>query len=182
MKGPNFLKEKDPEVLHTEIVNLSKTYSTQSVPVNSIADFYASETPSTVKNRLYLLSKRLIGVLTLNGHLLPEFLLSQTNVLYRVTPEHFDWWPKVFRRKRMTVYREGNSSMQQYEMNRVAGISILLKWLFVAAISAVRWSLVSADWRNTFEELSSIEFWKKYLKLDKQAEVQKEVASYASTK
>jgi galactofuranosylgalactofuranosylrhamnosyl-N-acetylglucosaminyl-diphospho-decaprenol beta-1,5/1,6-galactofuranosyltransferase len=67
-------------------------------------------------------------------------------------------------------------------MNRVAGISILLKWLFLAASSSMRWSSVSADWRNSFEELTSIEFWKKYLKLDKEVEVHKEGATYASTK
>ncbi len=182
MKGPNFLKEKDPEALHAEVLNLSKTYSSQSVAVDSIADIRASEAPSAAKNRRYSLGKRLMGVLTLNGHLLPEFLLNKTNVLYCMTFEYKDWWPKVFRSKRISFYREGNSSVQQYEMNRVAGISILLKWLFLAASSSMRWSSVSADWRNSFEELTSIEFWKKYLKLDKEVEVHKEGATYASTK
>jgi galactofuranosylgalactofuranosylrhamnosyl-N-acetylglucosaminyl-diphospho-decaprenol beta-1,5/1,6-galactofuranosyltransferase len=182
MKGPNFLKEKDPEALHSEIVNLSKTYSIQSVAVDSIADIRTSETLSTAKNRRYSLGDKFIRLFTLNGHLLPDFLLSKTNVLYYITPEHTDWWPKVFRYKRTIVYREGNNSLQQYEMNQLLGISILLKWLYIAASSSLRWSLVSADWRNSFEELTSMEFWKKYLKLDKQGDVQKEVASYASTK
>ena len=182
MKGPNFLKQKDPEALHAEVVNLSKTYSSQTVAVDSIADLHASETASAINNQRYSLGKMLIGFLTLNGHLLPEFLLSKTNVLYLMTSEHTDLWPKVYRSKRMIVYREGNSSMQQYEMNRVTGISILLKWLFVAASSSVRWSSVSANWRNSFEELTSSEFWNKYLKLDQQVEEQKEGATYASTK
>jgi galactofuranosylgalactofuranosylrhamnosyl-N-acetylglucosaminyl-diphospho-decaprenol beta-1,5/1,6-galactofuranosyltransferase len=182
LKGSNFLKEKEPANLHSEIINLSKTYSTENIAVDSIAEIRASETPNTSKNLRYSFGTRLAGILTLNGHLLPDFLLNKINVLYSITSEYGDWWPKAFRRKRMIVYREGNPSVQQYEMNQLLGISILLKWLFIAVISSVRWSSVSADWRNSFDELTSMEFWKKYLKLDKEVEVKKEGATYASTK
>jgi galactofuranosylgalactofuranosylrhamnosyl-N-acetylglucosaminyl-diphospho-decaprenol beta-1,5/1,6-galactofuranosyltransferase len=85
--------------------------------------------------------------------------------------EYSNWWTKVFTRKQIIFYREGNDSYSTYQhkMNQSVGIRLFFKWIKVILISATKWSSVSLDWRNNFGRLTSTEFWTKYLKLNEQS-------------
>ncbi|MDF5728056.1 MAG: glycosyltransferase [Rhizonema sp. PD38] len=166
MQGPVFIKSNEPETLHAKVLGISKSYKSQSVQENyfnnSINENFMDE-----KHEVTIFNK-IIGIVTLNGHLLPNFLLSKDDVLFRITSDSSDWWTKVFGKKRVVIFSEGNKSVRQHEMSRVSGISILIRWLHLVIKSATQWSSVNTQWRNAFKYFTSTEFWKDYLKLNEQ--------------
>ncbi|MDF5716695.1 MAG: glycosyltransferase family 2 protein, partial [Rhizonema sp. NSF051] len=162
MKGPEFIETTDPESLHGKVVALSKSYKSQTLKLDSSANNQHREKSSATT------LKKLIGLLTLNGHLLPNFLLSKEPAYYWLGSDYADSWFKSFTKKRIIFAREGNSSIYQHEMNRVAGIGLLMKWLQVIVKNVTKWSSVNSEWRNAFDRLTSVEFWRKYLKLNEQ--------------
>ncbi|OUL36830.1 glycosyl transferase family 2 [Nostoc sp. T09] len=167
IEGPTVIENNDPEILHSKILELSKIHKTQSTKTTS------SNTVHTLKeqgneNHSQLVIKRIIGLLTLNGHFLPNFLLSNEDVMYWMGSDYFDNWHKVFPNKRVVIVREGNSSVEKYEMDRKSCIKILINWLKIIILLSIRWTSVRTEWRNAFNRFTSTKFWKKYLKLDDQ--------------
>lgn len=172
MEGPNMVKMSDPEKLHTSIVELSKSCKSQ------ITQFIE---PTNNKNYPKLGNKqtevnfiqKIICLLTLNGHLIPNFLLSNEEALLWVGSDYEDWWPKAFGKKSVVISREGNKSIQKNEMSRSIGIGILIRWLKIVIKSTTRWLYVSSEWRNAFNYFTSTEFWREYLQLDEQTQKSK---------
>ncbi len=163
MKGSELIKSNKPENIHAHVLELSKSYKSQNIQFND----YQKNTQFNKNNKEVKFNK-LIGLLTLNGHLIPNFLLSDEDVLYQINSDYSDWWPKVFGKKKVLIYREGNSYVKHHQMNRSVCIGILIRWFKLIAQSRVRWSSVSSEWKHAFKDLTSVEFWKEYLKLNEQ--------------
>ncbi len=170
MKGPSLIESSDPETLHADIIELSKTYKIQNKPSISLLESKPHKNLD-FKETEPLAFKRLLGIVTLNGHLLPSFLLSKGDAVFWIMSDSVDWWLIAFGKKRIQFFREGKNSysIYQHEMSRTAGIGILIKWLQLIITSGTRWSSVSSKWRNAFDHLTSTNFWTKYLKLNEQS-------------
>jgi galactofuranosylgalactofuranosylrhamnosyl-N-acetylglucosaminyl-diphospho-decaprenol beta-1,5/1,6-galactofuranosyltransferase len=171
MQGPSLITNNDPETLHTKIIRLSKTYNSQSIQSSSLV----GSPPLTnlgIEQPQQPDFTKLFALATLNGHLLPNFLLSNDDAFFLISPDHIDWWPKVFTKKRVLFFRENNTSVYKHEMSRAAGIGILMRWLAVIMKSGSRWSSVSSEWRNAFSRLTSTEFWREYLRLNEPTKIQ----------
>jgi galactofuranosylgalactofuranosylrhamnosyl-N-acetylglucosaminyl-diphospho-decaprenol beta-1,5/1,6-galactofuranosyltransferase len=164
MKGPSFIKNTDPEELHSCVVSLSKSYKSQSTKISEKTHHQSSK-----KSNLSIF-KTLFGLLTLNGHLLPNFLLSKEEALLNVGLGSSLGWQQALTKKRVVITREGSNSIYEYEINRLAGFELLLRWLQIVVKSAGKWSSVRSEWKNSFNDLTSLKFWKEYLKLDEQTE------------
>jgi galactofuranosylgalactofuranosylrhamnosyl-N-acetylglucosaminyl-diphospho-decaprenol beta-1,5/1,6-galactofuranosyltransferase len=167
MQGPVLVKSTDPEMLHAKILEHSKSYKNQTVKSNSPSSNLPQRTLSTEKNKKPIL-KIIIGLITLNGHLIPNFFLSNDDVFYWIGSDCADRWFKVFAKKRVVIFREGNNSIEQNEMSRSTGLGILIRWFQIVIKSTTRWSSVSSEWRNAFNHFTSTEFWRNYLKLNDQ--------------
>jgi galactofuranosylgalactofuranosylrhamnosyl-N-acetylglucosaminyl-diphospho-decaprenol beta-1,5/1,6-galactofuranosyltransferase len=165
MKGPLLIKSIDPEKLHSKVLECSKKYKTESVQDNSTFKYENDsllQSESLSKNAL----KIIIGILTLNGHLLPNFLLENNSALYCVGSGYSDSWHKVFAKKQIIISRDGNCSVYKYDMNRSLGMRILMRWFKIVIKSATSWSSITLEWKNAFKYFTSMEFWKDYLKLN----------------
>jgi galactofuranosylgalactofuranosylrhamnosyl-N-acetylglucosaminyl-diphospho-decaprenol beta-1,5/1,6-galactofuranosyltransferase len=167
MKGPETVKSTDPEKLHASIVKLSKSYNSQSIQIIEQAND-KNHTDSTSEQPQLSLFKKILVFLTLNGHLMPNFLLSKDTALYWIGSEHSDRLNKVFTKKQVVIYIEGNNSVHLHKMNRQYGVKILLIWLQLVIQSATRWSSVRLEWKKAFTDFTSNEFWRDYLKLNEQ--------------
>jgi galactofuranosylgalactofuranosylrhamnosyl-N-acetylglucosaminyl-diphospho-decaprenol beta-1,5/1,6-galactofuranosyltransferase len=165
MQGPLLMESNDAETLHAAIIGLSKTHKTQSIQSLPTLNKQLQKNLETQKPEQYAFTK-LFAFATFNGHLLPNFLLSNDDALFIISPDHVDLWTKVFTKKRILFFRESNTSVYQHEMSRAAGMGILLKWLLLIIKGTLKWSSVSRQWRHAFGHLTSMEFWKKYLKLN----------------
>jgi galactofuranosylgalactofuranosylrhamnosyl-N-acetylglucosaminyl-diphospho-decaprenol beta-1,5/1,6-galactofuranosyltransferase len=170
MEGPSLMDKLDPEKLHATIVGLSKVHKNENVQADNMAEIIPPSESNSEESQIPIFIK-IIALLTLNGHLLPIFLLKKEPIIFWITSEYSNWWTKVFTRKQIIFYREGNDgySTYQHKMNQSVGIRLFFKWIKVILISATKWSSVSLDWRNNFGRLTSTEFWTKYLKLNEQS-------------
>jgi len=167
LKGPQLIKSHDPEAIHAKILGLSKSYKTQRVQSHPLAN-NEPHGDSSAESIQQPILKKIIGLLTLNGHLLPDFLVSNDKAYYWIGSEYSDYWYKEFAKKQVVIAREGNSSVHLHEMSRTTCIVILIRWLKIITKSAIRWSSVSSEWKNAFNHFSSTEFWRDYLKLNEQ--------------
>ncbi|MGJ5673888.1 MAG: glycosyltransferase [Nostochopsis sp.] len=173
LKGPLSFKKIEPERLHSELLNISKTYPVKILPSASPVGEKLNNTSDNNKIQLIKKIKKIFALLTLNGHLLPSFLLSKDNSIFWITSDFSDWWPQVFPKKQVVFFREGQDcvySVYEHEINQGVGIGLLIRWLKLVITSAIKWSSVSSEWRNSFKDLTSIEFWKEYLKINEQVE------------
>jgi galactofuranosylgalactofuranosylrhamnosyl-N-acetylglucosaminyl-diphospho-decaprenol beta-1,5/1,6-galactofuranosyltransferase len=169
MKGPSVIKSQDPERLHIDILALSKKYSSQNLSANTLLKIDSKpHLLSQNKSEFILKIKKTLGLLTLNGHLLPSFMLSNESVLYWIGSEREDWWTKIFPKKQVIISREGNNTIAHHKMSNLVGIGLLLRWFQIILRSAIQWSSVSSEWRKSHKYFTSIEFWKEYLKLNEQ--------------
>ncbi|ARV58409.1 glycosyl transferase family 2 [Nostocales cyanobacterium HT-58-2] len=167
IKGPTVIKNNDPEVLHSNIIELSKSYKNQiTSSLNEHENYHQSYNPIKVKDNKKQVFKKIIGLLTLNGHLLPNFLLRNEDALYWIGSDYHDKWYKVFARKRVVIYREGSTNISQYEMSRTSCIGILIDWLRLISKSSTKWSSIKSEWRNAADYFTSSNFWREYLHLN----------------
>lgn len=160
VKGPDFLKKNDPEVLHSSILALSKSYKTQNVQQNYLPP--NNQTYSKTKSGKL---KKIVSLLTLNGHLLPNFILTEEDAFILHSPNYYDPVSKALAKKRVLIYKEGSNCLFQNEIDKLAGIKLLFRWFKVVANSSIKWSFVSLKWKNASNELTSNQFWQRYLGL-----------------
>ncbi|MFB2768225.1 glycosyltransferase [Pelatocladus sp. BLCC-F211] len=163
MQGPNFITSNYPEILHSRISELSRSYKNQTILDNSV-----------LKSEFYQLTKagifqKMLTLLTLNGHLLPQFLINDESVIirYSVKEKERDSICKGLAKKRIIYVIDENPNSYQYEFDQKAGLNILFTWFNSAIKSCLRWSSVSAEWKKAFNDLTSMQFWQKYLEPQK---------------
>ncbi|BAY34811.1 family 2 glycosyl transferase [Nostoc carneum NIES-2107] len=167
IEGPKVIENNDPEIMHSKILELSRIHKNHITKTNASNIVHKFKEQSNENNNKIGI-KRIIGLLTLNGHFLPNFLLSNEEVLYWIGSDYFDNWHKVFPSKRVVILRESNSSVEKYEMERKSCIKILFKWVRIMILLSMRWAFVRTEWKNACNRFTSTKFWKKYLKLDEQ--------------
>ncbi len=164
MKGPVLINNSDAETLHTDVLAQAKNYKNQNLQTSLSKD--EQNSTFSYKNNVEPTFKTIMSILTLNGHLIPNFLLSGDDVLYYVTSDYSDRWTKVFGKKRVVILMEGNNNVYQYEMSHPSGIGILIRWLKLITNSYIRWSSVSSEWKRSFKHFTSNEFWSDYLQIN----------------
>ncbi len=159
MQGPVFLQSSDSEALHFQILELSKHYQNQTPCCDGylLEQFYQKPPASSLKT--------IISILTLNGHLLPSFLISNSEALIIAAPGRSKEWLKAFGKKKILLYQEEKNAFSQYELNQWAGLKLLSKFLTIAIIGVIKWPFISAQWKTTSKELVSFKFWQGYFGL-----------------
>jgi len=161
LQGPNLLKKNSPEKLHQEIVQLSKSYKTQTLQPNHRIDTRLN--PPKTKAKVW---QKLVSLLTLNGHLLPNFIKSDGEVLLWQNSAHAGTISRVFGKKKVVIYREENSCLLQNKLDKPIGLSLIVRWLKVIIKSTTKWSVINLEWKTAATELTSPSFWQQYLKLE----------------
>jgi len=163
VKGPDFIKNTDPEILHSNISKLAKTHKSQSFKQNySPPNQLYSESNARSLNKV-------LSLLTLNGHLLPDFLTSKDDVFILHGSDSKGQRSRAFAKKRVFIFKEEGACLFQSEINKSAGIKILTEWFKLAARSSVKWSAIGTEWKNASTELTSTTFWQQYLGLKNNA-------------
>ncbi len=158
LEGPDFIKNNDPERLHSNIVKYCKNYKSQHVEqLDLLPERYQQKSKPGVL-------RKIISLLTLNGHLLPNFLLSKDDAVIWQGPSYSGQRSTVFARKKVSIFREGSSCLYQNELDKRVGIILLARWFRVAISSVMKWSIISTAWRTAAKEMTSTLFWQQYLR------------------
>ena len=162
IKGPNLIKNTAPEVLHKEILDLSKSFKTQSVQLN----YLPSQQVDSIKPKVSIW-KKVVSLLTLNGHLLPNFISSDGEVFLWQTIDYAGVRSQAFRKKKVLLFKQENSCLYQNELDKSVGIKLLLRWIKVVATSRIKWYSLLREWKTASKELTSLVFWQQYLGIEK---------------
>jgi len=159
MQGPNFIRSCDPEIIHSWICEYSKSHKSQTIVANSISNSKDYQIAKIGK------IKKILSLLTLNGHLLPKFLIRDSSVLVRdaIKEQERESVCKGFAKKRVIFFVNDIPHSYQNELDSQAGIHILFAWVKSVITGRLRWSDVSAEWRKAANNLTSIRFWQDYL-------------------
>jgi galactofuranosylgalactofuranosylrhamnosyl-N-acetylglucosaminyl-diphospho-decaprenol beta-1,5/1,6-galactofuranosyltransferase len=164
IQGPDWLKNNDAEKLHSYILALSKSHKTQNIQQNTQPN---NQVFQKTKSSIW---KKLIALFTLNGHLLPDFLLSNEEVFIWLTKGYGGQRSKALGKKRVLIYREeiannnqGIPYLFQNEIDKLAGIKLLTRWIKIAAITGIKWRFLGQKWKSAASELISWGFWEQYL-------------------
>jgi len=99
--------------------------------------------------------EKIVSLLTLNGHLLPNFLTSDDDVFIWQSPGYAGQRLRRSRKKRVLLFKEGSTCLFQNEIDKRAGIKILTRWFKVAARNSIKWSSITTEWKNASTELTS---------------------------
>jgi galactofuranosylgalactofuranosylrhamnosyl-N-acetylglucosaminyl-diphospho-decaprenol beta-1,5/1,6-galactofuranosyltransferase len=159
LKGPDFIKNNDPEVLHSHILKLSQSHKTQKVQQNELP-LSSFEQPTKSGNL-----QKIISLLTLNGQLLPNFLTSDDDVFVMQGSSYPNQRPKAFGKKKVFISQEGTTFLFQNERDKSVGIKLLTRWFKVAIKSSIKWSAIGREWKKASREMLSTRFWQQYLGL-----------------
>ena len=100
-------------------------------------------------------------VLTINGHLLPNFLLRRTPYIIA-----YDWFfvpGKNYRRKTLVAVNKNGGTGAIRTINRKKCFALIKRYRKVVKRYKKTHVQVEQAYRNAFDEMRSIKFWKKYL-------------------
>jgi len=156
LKGDKFFRDLDFEKLHFEVINLSKSHKSRIKLTDAnypISKFYE---PSKIS-----LLKLLLIFITLNNHLLPEFLIRKEEAFI---VDGFGYWHKTFRKNEVVIFKKENGFYKNI-LNKSLGINMLIRWLKLVIKSRLVWSCVNLEWKKSFKEFTSITFWNKYFSI-----------------
>lgn len=162
LEGVKIIKHYDPEQWHSQIVKLEQSYQTQNIQHNDLP-----LQRQTNRKAAASLMEKIVSLLTLNGHFLPNFLTQDEDVLLWQTPEHADRRSRAFRKKRVLIFKEGSQCLYRNELDKLAGIKLAVRWINLAIKSRFKWSSMMTEWQQSATELTSLNFWRQYLNLEK---------------
>jgi galactofuranosylgalactofuranosylrhamnosyl-N-acetylglucosaminyl-diphospho-decaprenol beta-1,5/1,6-galactofuranosyltransferase len=159
-RGPKDLIENLPEEKHAEILKLSRKYEDKVVLIelSDLGQFRASlRSHQSGLGRRFL---ALVSLLSLNGHLLPRFLLSKKNVAF-IRLKSLEW-TKVFGKDTLWIYDQEFGVFERKMFSGV-GISLTITWMLTLIAFLLRWRHLRKMWQESFSELVSKSFWISYL-------------------
>jgi galactofuranosylgalactofuranosylrhamnosyl-N-acetylglucosaminyl-diphospho-decaprenol beta-1,5/1,6-galactofuranosyltransferase len=159
LKGPEFIKENDSETLHSTICESAKSHKSQTLttsPINLPEDYQIIKVGKLQK---------LMSLLTLNGHLLPKFMIRDESVFinYPEKATERDSICKAFTKKRLVLKYKEVPVLYYNELDNKAAFSILSAWIKSVIESSFKWSNVTKKWQKSAKEFTSMPFWQQYL-------------------
>ncbi|BDA72720.1 glycosyl transferase family 2 [Calothrix sp. PCC 7716] len=159
LAGPNFIKNTDSEALHSQICSYSKSHKTQTLVTQPVELNENYQITKVGKFRKFL------TLITLNGHLLPKFAIRDESafIYYHRLESKRDSICKAFAKKRIILKYKEIPALYQNELDSQAAFNILLSWIILVIKSRLLWSKITKQWKQSADDLTSIEFWQTYL-------------------
>jgi galactofuranosylgalactofuranosylrhamnosyl-N-acetylglucosaminyl-diphospho-decaprenol beta-1,5/1,6-galactofuranosyltransferase len=160
LKGPDFIKHSDSEALHNQISASVKNYQSQQVIPSS--ENVPEDYQVTKVGKL----QKLIALITLNGHLLPSFLIRNESAFIYFPDEipKRDSICKNFPKKKIILKYNKIPALYHNELDSKVAFNILSTWVKCVIKGAFGWSKITKQWKQASTELTSTTFWKNYLK------------------
>ena len=156
MKGPDFLEKLNGE----QSLKEHNAKNEKLVPLASLGYPHAMTDDPYSYTRLNIFSK-VMYVLTINGHLLPNFMLRNHPSVIA-----FDWFfvpGKNFRRKRLIAVNPNDSTGCLRTINRKRCFALIKRYKKVMNNYKKNHVKVEQQYKEHFSRMTTKEFWKEYL-------------------
>jgi galactofuranosylgalactofuranosylrhamnosyl-N-acetylglucosaminyl-diphospho-decaprenol beta-1,5/1,6-galactofuranosyltransferase len=166
--GPNGMKNRDPEFKNKELM-ATKRESSSNQFQNLFLNTKYNESLNQTESRIH----RLFRILSFNGHFLPNFLLKSANSPlssgFRILPILPSRPLNIFRSKKALYYDIPTRTGYMVAFSRVECFQILLNLLTTMFMLVLRFPKLRKEYARSFDELTTIDFWKEYLNLEVQS-------------
>lgn len=161
LKGPEFIKNTKPDKYH---LKLNKEQKNKLTDMSSKFLGYKFDQPTT-NSKL----KKLLIILTLNGHLLPSFFIKKGKEPYEegyvIERLHSRRLAAIFRKETVLYYEPTTGNGIEYKHSKKKFFSYLFKGLFNTAKLFFKYEKLQKEYKKEFKHITSLDFWKKYLNL-----------------
>ena len=159
LKGPEFLQNLNGEASIRE----HGAKNDKMVPIEEFPAAYNLKNGDPYSyTRLNLIQKGWY-VITINGHLLPNFLLRRWHEVIA-----YDWFfvpGKNFMRRNLVAMNPNDNTACMRTINRKRCFSLLRRHSKLMRRYKAEHAAVEKAYRDAFAHMTSVEFWKEYLKL-----------------
>jgi hypothetical protein len=141
----------DTKNIRTEISNFCPPEKLISIEDNSspFIDYRDSES----------IFRKVLRIISMNGHMLPEFLLKNKTV--RQTKSYRGVFRNIFRYKKVLYYYEQEKIGYIATHNKGEFFKCLMSFIFVSAIFLIRFKKIKKKQQQNISFYTSFEFWKK---------------------
>ncbi|MBD2292154.1 glycosyltransferase [Anabaena sphaerica FACHB-251] len=164
LKGPDALVANQPEEKHKEV-----STSTEKTTKNSQLPFVYNKYIASLEkseNKLH----RFFRLLTLNGHLLPNWFFFADDTLsdkgYSIVPFGNSRPLNVFRAKKVLYYNLQTQEGFIVKFSRSRFFLVLINALWLTLVMLLKLPKLKKLYINSFSEFTSQAFWEKYLEIE----------------
>ena len=158
IKGEKSLTDLPLEVKHQYILDISNKYGSglisSEMELPNLSENYSNE------NSKVTFFRKALSLITLNGHLLPHFMLDHENPA--VGSLSNDDWTKVSGRSRILIY-DINAGVFEKKILHQRGLQLFIQWLCAMTHLFISWRKLRNSWRKAFPKLITETFWKSFL-------------------
>lgn len=163
LKGPNFLKQVNPPDLHEKI---KESYKEDLKNIENSTILKKKYNIPDPKSYLKLI-RIILSKISLNGHLLPEFLMLKGNNIgddgYIVESLRSSRIETIFRHQVVLYYEPFIEKGILCRMDRSKFFSLLFSFLKTGLILLWRQKQIIQEWEEAHDDLTSPKFWETYL-------------------
>ncbi|MGM3307611.1 glycosyltransferase [Anabaena sp. WFMT] len=164
LQGPDALVANKPEDKHKEVSKV-----TEKTAKNSELPFIYSKYITSLEkgeNKLH----RLVRLITLNGHLLPNGFFFKDDTFtdkgYSIVPAWNGRPLNVFRAKKVLYYNLQTQEGFVVKFSRVRFFQVLIHGLWLALVMLIKLPELKKLYITSLPKLTSQSFWKKYLEIE----------------
>lgn len=160
LKGPEFLKNANGE----QIIKEHAAKNEKMLPARQLAPQFEDSVNQPVYEHQGLSKfKKLIYKATLNGHLLPSFMLKRKHGVVA-----YDWFfspGSQFLRKTLVAVNPNDKTAAIRRMDRKRAFSLVSRYRKLVKKYKKDYNKVAKAYRDQMPEMVSMEFWKSYLNI-----------------
>ena len=162
LKGPEFLEKIQPDIYHKRLNEIAEVK-----PENKAHLFIPDKFNVPIKPSIL---RKFFIFLTLNGHLLPSLFMKRAEKLtdegFIIEPLHSKRLQAIFRKTKVLYYEPANEIGLLYTYSKKKFWKYLIKGILKIGILYFKYSSLQKEYKKYHKKLTSIKFWKKYLKLE----------------
>lgn len=168
LKGPEFLKNLNGEACLKEHAAKNE----KMVPLNTLpADWIPLTWKNIYEHRGIRKFEKFIYMATINGHLLPKFMLRR-----KVGVVSYDWFfspADHYKRKIVVAINPNDNTVVVRKMDKKRAFALIKRYRKLMRQYKKNIDSVTKAYRESFDELVSFDFWKQYLNTNLEATYEK---------
>lgn len=157
MKGPKFIEN----LVGEQCLKEHAAKNDKLIPISEFPSEYNVGRGDPYSYKRLNKFRKLIYVITINGHLLPGFMLKRWPEVIA-----FDWFfvpGKNYRRKRLIAVNPNDRTACLREMDRKRCFSLIKRYRKTMKNYEKNHAAVEKEYRDEFKNMTSEAFWKEYL-------------------
>ncbi|MHB1605936.1 MAG: glycosyltransferase family 2 protein [Leptospirales bacterium] len=163
LKGPNYLKQLDPPVLHETLRKFQKENLKDIKNSLLLKEKYNKPDPKSYLKMIRII----ISKISLNGHLLPSFLMLKGRDIgdngYIIESLRSSRIETIFRHQMVLYYEPSLEKGILCRMDRAKFFSLFFSFLKIGLKLLWKHKQTIQEWEKAHHELTSPTFWKRYL-------------------